>query len=48
MIPEPTIASPEPFVLPQVDKWETANGLKVEFVEVTQAGQKEARPHLLN
>ena len=34
MIPEPTIASPEPFVLPQVDKWETANGLKVEFVEV--------------
>tara|TARA_B100000029_G_scaffold514606_1_gene618090 strand:+ start:6150 stop:7490 length:1341 start_codon:yes stop_codon:yes gene_type:complete len=34
MIPEPKITSPEPFVLPQVDKWQTSNGLKVEFVEV--------------
>ena len=34
MIPEPKILTPKPFVLPNVDKWETSNGLSVKFVEV--------------
>jgi len=34
MIPEPKVLTPKPFVLPNVDKWETSNGLSVKFVEV--------------